>query len=75
MRQPLIKCYLHLITRIATDLCVVPLESYVLSINLLNMDEIIGVTSGSIYQPTTDMIEELGAQQEKFLIAFNIYEY
>lgn len=33
--------------------------------NILNMDEIIGVTSGSIYQPTTDMIEELGAQQEQ----------
>lgn len=33
--------------------------------DMLNMDEITGVTSGSIYQPTTDMIEELGVQQEK----------
>ncbi|MCM1158779.1 MAG: ABC transporter permease [Bacteroidales bacterium] len=33
--------------------------------DVLNLDEVTGVTSGDVYQPTVDMIEELGRQQEK----------
>ncbi len=33
--------------------------------DMLNMDEITGVTSGGVYQPTVDVMGELGTQQEK----------
>ena len=33
--------------------------------DMLNMDEIMGVTSGGVYQPTVDVMGELGTQQEE----------